>query len=413
MTILYITENGITDHIGRSQVAPYVLGLAREGYKIHVLSAEKAGREALIDYYQGVFDAAGVRWTRVPYRNKPPIIAHAFTQFTMKRAAHFIVKNENIRFIHCRSVPPVLIAIRLKKRLGIKYIFDFRHFYADAGMQNTQGLAHLVFRRLKQRERAMIRQADKVVCLTERAREVLTDWYLKDVPNAASRFQVIPCCADFSLFDPAIVSSDALANAREKAGISTDDFVLLYLGSLGPDYLLAEMMALFRQVMLIQPSARFLFVSNNGIELVHAECRAQNIPLECIRFVSVDRTDVPAFIGLADLSVVFIKSDVSHIGCSPTKIAELFACNVPVIANSGIGDLDTILTLKRNGSVIVNDFSDDSLCQAVERVIAAKSGNPVCIRDNSRELSLEEGVSRYSTVYRELLVELEHPSRAR
>ena len=41
MTILYITEDGITDHIGRAQVAPYLLGLARLGFDIHILSAEK------------------------------------------------------------------------------------------------------------------------------------------------------------------------------------------------------------------------------------------------------------------------------------------------------------------------------------------------------------------------------------
>ena len=40
MTVLYITQNGVADHIGQSQVAPYVLGLAREGHRIHLLSSE-------------------------------------------------------------------------------------------------------------------------------------------------------------------------------------------------------------------------------------------------------------------------------------------------------------------------------------------------------------------------------------
>ena len=43
---------------------------------------------------------------------------------------------------------------------------------------------------------------------------------------------------------------------------------MLYLGSLGPDYLLDEMVALFRQFLVLKPRAQFLFVSNNGKELV-------------------------------------------------------------------------------------------------------------------------------------------------
>lgn len=402
MTILYVTQNGVTDHIGRSQVAPYVLGLARQGFQIHVLSAEKPGQDALIEQYQKLFDSAGVRWTRVHYRNKPSVVGPAWTQARMQRAAHRLVISEGIRLIHCRSFPPALIAYRLKQALGVKYIFDFRDFYADGGMRRTRGLAWLIYRRFKQLEGPMIRSADKVVCLTERAKEVLTKWYLQDAVNAARRFQVIPCCADFSHFNLECMSAADIAHAREKASLQTGDFVLLYLGSLGPDYLLPQMMALFRQVLALKPQATFLFVSNNGKELVDSECDAQGISRDRIRFVSADRDEVPSFLALADLSVVFIRADISKVGCSPTKLAELFACNVPIIANTGVGDLDNIIDLQKNGSIIVKDFSDDTLLFAVEQVIAFKKTGITNIRENSRGFALEEGVARYAAVYREL-----------
>lgn len=405
MSILYITQNGITDHIGRSQVAPYVLDLARQGFRLHVLSAEKPGQDALIDKYQQLFDDVGVRWTRVRYRNKPQLVGQALTQVAMQLAAHRIVRQEGIRLIHCRSFPPALIGHGLKRALGVKYIFDFRDFYADGGMENRRGLARLVSRRFKQLEGPMIRDADKVVCLTDRAREVLAGWYLNDVPHAERRFQVIPCCADFGHFDTARLTVADLARAREKVDLLSGDFVLLYLGSLGPDYLLPQMMALFRQVLAVRPDARFVFVSNNGKELVEAECDAQRIPRDRIRFVSADRNEIVPFIAMADLSVFFYREGLRSTGCSPTKLAELFACNVPVIANTGVGDLDSIISLQRNGSVIVKDFSDATMRAAVERAIAYKETSFVNIRENSREFALEEGVARYAAVYRELLNE--------
>jgi len=65
MSVLYITQNGIADHIGQSQVAPYILGLARAGHAIHLLSAEKPGRDEVIARYQRLFGEAGIPWARV------------------------------------------------------------------------------------------------------------------------------------------------------------------------------------------------------------------------------------------------------------------------------------------------------------------------------------------------------------
>lgn len=403
MTVLYITQNGVTDHIGRSQVAPYVLGLARQGFRIHVLSAEKLGQQALIAQYQRLFDDAGVCWTRIPYRNRPPVLGQLWTQALMGRAAKRIVKQEGIRLLHCRSFPPALIAHRLKSAFGVKFIFDFRDFYADGGLKKAHGMARLAFRRLKQLEGPMIRNADKVVCLTVRARDLLTDWYLKDAPAPQECFEVIPCCADFDHFDPAKVTPVAMMRVRARADLQSGDFVMLYLGSLGPDYLLPQMIALFRQVLQIRPDARFLFVSNNGRELVEAECKAQGVQSERIRFVSGDRSEIPSLIALANFSVVFIRADVSKAGCSPTKLAELFACNVPVIANTGVGDMDAIIDLQKNGSVMVNDFSDECLRSAVLNLLDNLQQGSSHIRENSREFALEEGVARYAKVYRELL----------
>jgi glycosyltransferase involved in cell wall biosynthesis len=399
--VLYITQNGVTDHIGRSQVAPYLIGLARRDFRIHVLSAEKSGRHELIARYGRCFAAAGVRWTYVPYRMSPPYVGQAWTQLDMRAAARRIVRSEGVRVVHCRSFPPALIGWELKRRFGVKFIFDFRDFYADGGIAKARGLKKALSHGLKRLEGPLIRAAAKVVCLTEKAASVLGEWYLADDPKAAGRFQVVPCCADFSHFDPRRVSEVDLARARAIARVGPSDFVLLYLGSLGPDYLLDRMMALFVQFVKERSSARFVFLSNNGEELVQAVRAAHGVSRERICFASVDRDEVPAFLAIADASVIFIRADTSKAGCSPTKLAELFACGVPVIANSGIGDMDRIIDPKVNGSVLVADFSDSSLREAAKKILAMDRTVP--IRENSRQFDLSVGVASYAAVYRQLL----------
>jgi hypothetical protein len=146
-----------------------------------------------------------------------------------------------------------------------------------------------------------------------------------------------------------------------------------------------------------------LFVSNNGRELVEAERIRHNLDEREIIFVSARREEVPAFICLAKLSVIFIRSDISKAGCSPTKLAELFACNVPVIVNTGVGDMDAIIALEQNGSVLIPDFEDSTLRCAIGDLLAA-SDQKIPIRENSYcEMSLETGINKYALVYDELL----------
>ena len=406
MTVLYISQNGITTHIGRSQVAPYVLGLAQAGFRIALLSAEPEGQDILIAQYDDQFSEAGICWTRVPYRNQPPIIGPVLTQLRLSKAAQHIVAAGGVQLVHCRSHPTALIGYKLKKRFGLKFIFDFRDFYADWGLQHTRGIKRLLYYRIKRLEGPMLQASDRVICLTHRACDVLNKAYFGGGLASMARFQVVPCCADFAHFDIAQLPDKSAESVRMGLGLPPDAFVLLYLGSLGTDYLLQEMIALFRQLLKLQTKAYFLFLSNNGKSLVLEECERQGVPYDRIRVTTAPREAVPAYIALAALSVVFIRADHTKVGCSPTKLAELFACNVPVIANSGVGDLDTIIDPKRNASVLVHDFSEASLTQALEKALALRAvvGQSVNIRENSRAFSLEEGVMLYSQVYTDLLL---------
>ena len=54
-----------------------------------------------------------------------------------------IIQAEAIRLVHCRSFPPALIGYRLNRRFGTKYVFDFRDFYADGGLDKARGLSRL------------------------------------------------------------------------------------------------------------------------------------------------------------------------------------------------------------------------------------------------------------------------------
>lgn len=397
--VIYLTQDGITDHIGQAQIAPYILGLARMGHKIHVVSAEKPGRPALDAKYQRLFDEAGVTWTTVPYANKPPLVSSFLVLWRMYRKAVAIMAAEDQDIIHCRAYLPLELAVRLKKRFGAKLLVDFRDFWADVGIEKKP--FKFVYRHLKKREPDYINAADHIVTLTERAAQILMRWYPAAGGGKRENYTIIPCCADFDHFDEWKVDRSAVERHRSELNLG-DSTVLLYLGSIAHDYLLPEMMRLFKALLALRPDAKFLFVSNYGLDLVEREAAAAGVPMGAIRFTTVDRADVPEYLALADLSVVFIRATESKAGCSPTKLAELFAMNVPVIANAGVGDMDEIIDFQRNGSAIVDAFDQRTLTDALQRVLSLQPEGRCEIRPHSLEFSLGEGVRRYASVYEKL-----------
>ncbi|GAA4018055.1 hypothetical protein GCM10022280_16780 [Sphingomonas swuensis] len=397
--VLYLSHNGITDHIGQSQIAPYNLGLAARGYRIHIVSVEKPGRDALMQRYRDRFEEAGIRWSHVTYHNRPQVAAQFYDMARMHRLALGIAKAERPRLVHSRSWLPLEIGKAVKQAVGARFLLDFRHFFIESGIQDSR--FPWVYRLLGTREKGYFDAADHVVTLTAKAAEVLNTKY----PHAGGldRYTVIPCCADFELFDMSRVAPERVAAARSRLKLEEGQPVLLYLGSIGAVYLLDEMVRLFVEFRKIKPNARFLFVCNNGEQEIAAAVAAAGLPADSVSIVNASRDEVPVYLALASLSVMFFRPSADLAGCSPTKMAELFAANVPMISNSGVGDLDDILRPQRNASLVVMDFSPATLRSAIEQVLAVPETTRRATRGKADAFTLEHGVETYASIYERLI----------
>lgn len=396
MTVLYLSQNGISDHIGQSQVAPYLLGLAAQGYDIHLLTAEKPGKEALKAEYAARFAAAGIRWTTIAYHNRPPLLGSAWDLAQFAWAARRIVRAERITVVHCRSHPPMPVGMLVKRRTRAKLLFDFRDFWADSNL--AHGRFRSVFRWFKRREADYVASADAVVTLTRAAAEHLARAYPDPNQPPGRKYTVIPCCADFDLFRPLPARDRARADLR----IPGDTTVLVYLGSIGPVYLVDEMMALFAELCALRPGAVFLLICNNGEREIASAAAARGIPADRLRVLNASRPAIPSYLAAADVAVAFKRADLSNLGCSPVKIGEFLACGVPVIANAGVGDLDDLLEPAINGSLTLADFAPATMQAALARVLGPDRLCAEDIRANSAGWRLEEGVSRYASIYEAL-----------
>jgi glycosyltransferase involved in cell wall biosynthesis len=403
--VLFISYDGMTDPLGQSQVIPYLQGLSKQGYKIFILSCEKKAvyhqRKASI---KKILDEDGISWFPLKYTKKPPVLSTLIDIIKLRKAARQIHLSHRLAMVHTRPGVPSLVGLWLKKKYGIKFLNDIREFYADSrvdgGIWNKSNfLYRTIYNFFRKKEFEQVSNSDGIVCLTHAAEKIIRQWpeYKSSVP-----LSVIPCSADLNLFDPEAFSEDQKNDLRQKLNIQPGDFVVSYLGSIGGWYLTAEMMRFCKAVLNKVPNAKFLFISPHLHEFIISTAQQYDIPKEKIISVHAVRNEVPALLSLSRYSLFFIRPCYSKLSSSPTKHGELMAMGIPVIANSGVGDVKEIVQ-HYNGGFVLDDFSDTSfngITGKMESAIFDKKA----IRNGAFEFySLEKAIGKYSSLYDAIL----------
>lgn len=402
--VLFITYDGLTDPLGQSQILPYMAGLSAKGYKITILSCEKAERlDKFATTIKQIVSTHNLTWEYISFTRKPPILAKMFDYQRLLYTARKIVKQQQINLVHCRSYVAADIGLKLKQQFGCKMVFDMRGFWADerkdSGAWNVEKpLFRYLYNKYKAKERQFILNADYIISLTNAAKQEIKHWDY--VQTHQLKIATIPCCADMRHFS--LGSLDAKQHSRELLGIAAEALVVSYLGSIGAWYMLDEMLQLFICLLDKYTNAVFLFITHSDPQLIYAKLAQFEIGQERVIIRSASRDEVPVFLKASDLNVSFIRRVYSKIASSPTKNAEVLATGVPIILNSGIGDADEIAAA--GVAVAINDFSTNEYKQVVDKIPALLLLNPQQIREFvATNYDLTHAVAIYNDVYTEVL----------
>lgn len=402
--VLYVTYDGLTDPLGRSQVLPYLTGLAEIGHRITVLSCEKPSRMDKDGERIGkLCAAAGIGWHPLQYHKTPPILSSAFDSVALDRAAIALHRRDRFDLVHCRSYVPARAGMAMKRRFAVKFLFDMRGFWPDEKVEgNNWDLANplyrLVYGYFKRLESRLLRGADHIVSLTEAGKaQLLARPELADEPAPIT---VIPCCVDFDHFP--LASAESKRAARERLGIGPDEAVLVYLGSLGSWYMRDEMLDFFAAYAARHEASRFLFVTPDEPRAIRDAAAERGVDPERLVIAAATRDEVPGLLAAADLGIFFIRPVFSKTASSPTKMGEMLAVGLPIVTNAGIGDVAPMVEDIGCGAAI-REFTDSAYARALDD-LDALSVSPAERRERAlRWFDVKLGIQRYHRVYRQLL----------
>ena len=388
--------------LGQTQVLPYLRELAKRGVKFTLLSFEKdkaftADGRRQCEALRHELREHGIEWHWLRYHQRPSLPATIYDVFAGIRYASRLVRQNRIELVHGRSYIPATIALALKRKFGIKMIFDVRGLmaeeYVDARHWPEGGLRYRV---TKAAERRIFAATDGVVTLTERIWPIIKEWdglKGRDVNHA-----VIPCCVDLSLFR---FDAEQRAKLRTALGLN-DRFTFVYSGSLDGWYLTEEMADFFASVGRRQAEAHLLWLTTGSHERVQQLMSARGIGKEHFSVRAVTPKEMPAYLAAGDVGISFIKRCLSKLASSPTKNAEYLACGLPIVINSGIGDSDALVN-ETQAAVLIEDFSEqdfEGAWTAIKKVIGDPEIKAKARIAAEKIFDLETvGAGRYARLY--------------
>ena len=392
---LYVTRNGLLEPLGQSQVFAYLRGLSGE-YAITLITYEKAEDWTDKDRVAQAKKACavhGIRWLPQQFRSRPKIIAPALSMLRMSWLVWREVRSGHAELIHARSYIPAAVALLVSRLTGTPFIFDMRALWPEelitAGRLKRGSLLHKAIVAI---ERTCLKRSAAVVSLTHAAVKYLKSEY--PVELKGQTIEVIPTCADLERFN---LTKHKSAGAYVHGCIGT-----VLSGWFRTDWLAAW----FAGIASRDPKATFDIVTRDDAERVRESVDPDELLSDRLLVAPRPPDEMPEAVSGHNVSVMFYAGgEVSELGRSPTRMAEVLGSGIPVIANEGVGDVATIVRDNRVG-VILERPEPLQIEKAMQELnsLVMEGGLPERCRETAERLfSLESGTNAYQSIYEAIL----------
>lgn len=407
---LYLCYFGLREPLVQTQVLPYLREINKlENIKVSLLTFEpnfrKNWTKEQIEIERKKLAAENIEWHCLGYHKRPSVPATLYDILSGARLAIKLARKEKIDIFHARGHNPAPIAAIAKAVSGGKMLFDIRGFmpeeYTDAGVWNETGN---IYRSVKRVEKWLMKKADGFVVLTEKARNILFPESAETgFDNFGRPVEVIPCCIDAGRLEPA--EDLDRETRREKLGIE-DRFVLTHIGSLGGLYLTDKIVDFYAAAKRKDPLTFALILTQSDPDLIVPKLKEAGFTEGDFLVKKVPPSEVFEYLIAADAALSIVKKSFSSNSRSPTKIAEYLAAGLPIVASSGVGDLDELIENEKIGAVL-GGFSKQDYLEALKRIedlLKDKNLRAHCRKTAYKYFDLETvGGEKYRGIYRKLL----------
>lgn len=334
MKVLFVTWDGSQVSYLESLFLPIFSGLAKYGFQFHVLQFSWVP-PSVASLRRRVSEEYGCSYTYVSVLRKPVALGSFFSALIGCRHIHRALKDHDIDIVLSRSTLPALSSLLALRGKDQSFIFDADGLPLDERVDFAgQSPSNIVHRVLRDIEAQAVRRADVVLTRSHKAISVLQA--RAGAGTSMAKFHVVSNGRDKSLFDPGDIA-DRLG-VKQKLGIAADAPLIVYAGSLGPQYCPDSMLSLFKLIRQYRPDSHFLVLTGSPEVMIDLASGSDKALASSMTVMRVDANEVPGWLAAADLGLAFRQPAFSMQGVAPIKLGEYLLCGVPVVATRGVGD---------------------------------------------------------------------------
>lgn len=364
----YLSIDSIQEGVGASQIVPLIIGLARQGKKVSLITFEKTSPSTeLVE----VLLSNGIHWAPQEFGR-----VGALGGFIRLRKTQKVIQKSDI--IHGRSDIPTAAAVFSNSEAPI--LWDVRSLWSDQRkLIATAGWNALTARAARSLENISARNATAMTTLTAAVVPILENRHRK-LPIIRA---VIPTCVQSKKF---LLSP-----------FPSGQITCLLSGTFNNYYDLDE-------------TKRTLNEIRKSLDLRVIWARGDEAPSHELGVgedyaVSATHAEMPELVSSAHFGIAICKQEniESLAAAVPTKIAEFLASGRPVIISRNIGDLDTLVSQYQAGIVIKNGEDLSRIASQLMELISDPTTPDRCRALALEHFDMDKAVITYSKIYEEML----------
>ena len=152
------------------------------------------------------------------------------------------------------------------------------------------------------------------------------------------------------------------------------------------------------------PEQSLSIVTRENATAIRNAAESDGVAVDRLRIYGVSFAESPDAMRSLCAVPIFLETGLAKLGSCPTRMGEALGCGLPVIVNSGVGDVAGIVR-SHNVGVLVEDASDEAMDRAVADLLALREDPGLAARCRSvaeEVFSLKSGAATYDQLYREL-----------
>jgi glycosyltransferase involved in cell wall biosynthesis len=337
MRVLFVTWDGPQVFYLEGLFLPIFAQLQNVGLQFHVLQFTWGDPKGLARA-RSAYERAGIPYRSVSVWRRPVGFGSLLTALAGGRLIQKLLRSWAIDVVMPRSTLPALATLCALRKQAFPVVFDADGLPLDERVDFAGASASgLVYRLLRDVEAEMVRSSNVVLTRSSKAAEILLA--RAGAGTAPDKFKIVRNGRDAAKFVP--FTAAERRGTRRELGFDEDAPVLVYAGSLGEQYCINEMLALFAAVKRRRADAKLLILSGSP-EMARAALASKPSLAVAISMRSVSSDDVPRYLACADLGLSLRRRSFSMQAVAPIKVGEYLLCGLPVIATKGIGDTNVL-----------------------------------------------------------------------